>query len=415
MKIEKMSGKRKGLVSWLLLSIFFLAAIQILGLFLISDPVEGPDPKEYLTLSGNVFHGKGYSLSGLIQREDPVRTRQPVYPLFLILFYWLPGGKLLFVQLAQFVLHGLTFFLVFLIARDTFGDELWAGTIVALAIYFPLWLTSAFVSTECVFSFFIALSMFVFWKALKSGRGLWPLILSGTCLGLMFLTRPAGLALPFLSFFTLWYHFGFRKAFLRWGVIVTAFLVVLFPWFLRNVISLNEYTAFSAEGGHGVWEASLENERRGVDGEMVMSYSPPPEIQAVARARGYCDHSPEVKKLYIQEAIENVKKAPFSYLARGIARVAWVWSYFPGSRIFYKNSLVFGLFSLVQIFLLLFAAIGFYFVLGPKERTYYLLPVLALTFPLLFHAARSRYIIASMPFVIVVAGQGLYYLRKKLF
>ncbi len=85
--------------SWFLLSVILSLMIQIIGI-ISQDPLRVRDGKEYLSISGNVYAGNGFAVDGNLfddfrpyNGEKPTRMRQPIYPIFLVIFYWFLGEK----------------------------------------------------------------------------------------------------------------------------------------------------------------------------------------------------------------------------------------------------------------------------------------------------------------------------------
>ena len=410
MKDTKIKPGKRNVYQWLLLSLGIALVIQIVGVAVL-DPIDPYDSKEYLSISGSLFNGKGYAVTGTsfkgfesFQGETPTRMRQPGYPLYLILFYWLLGENTLALQFSQIVLNTLTLYLMFLIAGKTFGQRLWAGTLIGLALYFPLWLTSAFVLTEALFIFLLVLSMFLLQSAIYSEKNIGRFVISGALFGLAFLTRPIALPICFLSFFPIWLHQGLRKALLYWGVLLLTFLSVLFPWVLRNAIVLSDYTPLSTEGGYNLWSASTpENE---------LKWFGSPEFRAAVKEGYYIDR--EANGRFTKMTITHIKSDPIDSLKRGLFRTIWTWSYFPGSRLYRSNTLIFGLFSLIQFAILVFAMLGLSMI-DKTKVAYFLLPVVSLSCVLVLTKGKSRFIVPAMPFVIVLSVQGFWLLGQRLF
>ncbi|MFH0778728.1 MAG: hypothetical protein V2A71_08865, partial [Candidatus Eisenbacteria bacterium] len=158
---------------WLWTSILVVVAVQLAGIKFVDRPIDPYDSKEYLSIARSLLNGGGYGVSDAefhrfdgFRGETPTRMRQPGYPFYLLFFYWSMGRSVLTVQLSQVLLNALTFFLVFLIARRTWRGRLWPGTLLALALYFPLWFTSALVLTETLFTFLLVTAMLALHVAL---------------------------------------------------------------------------------------------------------------------------------------------------------------------------------------------------------------------------------------------------------
>jgi len=398
----------KSLLLWLFISLAICFLIQLAGIAVL-EPI-AYDSKEYLSISGNLFHNYEYAITGTFEGfesfegETPTRMRQPGYPIYLILFYWLSGESIRVLQFSQVILNLFTFYLMFLIAKKTFKEKLWAGTLIGLALYFPLWFTSAFALTDCLFTFLLVLAMFFLQRALYSAKIIRLYALSGAVFGLAFLTRPIGLLLGLLSIFPIWLYLKKKEVLRLWGVLLISFCVIIFPWFLRNAIVMGDYTPLSSIGGYGFWVATLEDEK-------LASFDSP-KFLSIVQDDHY--HGLKANSRFTDAAIMNVKKEPVRYFVRGVKRLLWVWSYFPGSRIYRDNFIVFSLFSLIQA-VLLFSALFCMFTISDKKLVgYYLFPALSLLCPIIFYLAISRFLIPAMPFILVFAGQGFWSLGQRL-
>lgn len=395
---------------WLALSIMLSVLIQGAGILAL-EAIGPYDSTEYLSISGNLFSGKGYAVAGTrfkgfetFQGEIPTRMRQPGYPLYLVVFYWAFGKNVIVTQISQVLLSVLTLCLVFRISRVTFGQDLWGGTLVALGLYFPLWLNSAYVATEILFTFLLALFMYALLKAITAKEpDVLKFFLTGTLAGIAFLTRPVAIFLALTSLVPIAaYMRNSRKTLLMWGVLNLAFFTTLLPWTLRNELVLGDLTFLSTEGGYNLWVASVGEEPRWHDSA---------EVQYAVQDGYYLDR--EANSRFISLAIGHIERDPFGYFARSIKRAAWVWSYFPGSQNFRGRQLVFGLFTAIQLLILLCAAFGMICNEGKMVR-YYLLPAIGLSCTLLFSKAISRFIVPAMPFVLVLSGQGFWWLWNRI-
>jgi len=410
MKEDKGKAMNPAIARWMWISLGLVLIIQVVGVIVL-DPMGYRDSQEYLSIAESIFHGRGYAIAGApfegfdtFHGESPTRMRQPIYPLYLVLFYWCLGKSASAVQISQVFLNLLTFYLVALIAYRTFGEKLWVGTLIGLSIYFPLWLTSSFLLTEVLFTFLLVLFMFFMQKALYLKKDIGGFIIIGAILGLAVLTRPIGMTLCFLGFFLVWYHLGLRKALVRWSVTLIVCLVVLCPWFLRNALVLGDYTPLSSDGGYGVWVSSIDSR------EPIWLDSP--EFRSAVGNDFY--HGRGANSRFLELAIHNIKSDPVSHFIRIIKRVVWTWSYFPGSYQHHDNVLMYGGFRTVQMILLICTIYGVFIVSKAKVAVYYLFPAVALSAALVFHFGYSRLIVPAMPWVVILAGQGFHHIVQRL-
>lgn len=391
-----------GTIRWFLLSLVLALAIQILGISFL-NPIGEYDATEYLKIAESIFKGKGFEISGVsfedfetFEGESPTRMRQPLYPLYLAATYWLPGASTISTQVSQVLLNALTLFLILLIGIEVFGRRFWSGTLVVVALYFPLWLTSAFILAESLLIFLLTLSMFLLLKAIRSENRLRRFAFAGAVFGLAFLTKPIALTLPVLSLIPIWVHFGLKRALLRWIILMLSFAAVVSPWFVRNAVVLGDYTALSTDGGYNLWCAASNSESEWFNN---------PEFREAVQKGYYLDRHAD--RTFTDLAIEHIKSDPLGYFGRGLVRSLWAWSYFPGSRNYKDNAVIFGLFTLVQIMILITAIVGLT-TLDKRRAVFLLLPAVALTCVLIVTKGISRFIVPSMPFVLLLSGHGLH-------
>ena len=380
-----------------------ILTIQGLGIAFL-DPMQYNDSREYLAISRSMVAGTGYSitsspLEGIdsFQGEIPTRMRQPLYPLFLVATYWWMGKSTLCVQMTQVLLNLFAFYLLFRIAQRSFQNRLWLGSLIGLALYFPVWLASVFILTETLFIFLVVLSMSFLQTALERQRLMY-FALSGAVLGAATLTRPIGVSLILLSFLVIWNHRMLRKALADWAILAVFAALVLFPWFLRNATVLGDFTPLSSEGGYGLWASTLKpGESDWHDSEDFRS----------AVQNGYY-LGREANRRFTQLALKNIASDPICYAWSGVKRVGRAWSYFPGSMTDPLHGWIFALAQAVQYLLLLFALLGLFSGLGVRGIAFYLFPAVALSSMIYFHSGHSRFVVPAMPFVVILAGQGFW-------
>ncbi|TDI97298.1 MAG: hypothetical protein E2O76_10190, partial [Caldithrix sp.] len=144
---------------WFLLSLILSFVIQIIGI-ISQDPLRVRDGKEYLSISRNVYEGNGFAVDADLyddwkphHEEKPTRMRQPLYPLFLVVFYWFLGENILIVQIFQIVLNLLSFFLIYRIIVNSFKEKLWPWTLVIIGVYWPVWIWANAILSESLYIF----------------------------------------------------------------------------------------------------------------------------------------------------------------------------------------------------------------------------------------------------------------------
>jgi len=207
------------------------------------------DEAEYDTLARNIlsYHTFGYSAA------EPTMQREPGYPAFLVIIYYIFGHKPLVVLFFQILLFTATAFIIYrigaLLLNGTIG--LLAGILSAL---FPT--TASFVGymgTETLFTFLFVLWIYIFAKAIKYNKW-YQYFLAGIIFGLAVLTRTIILyILPFIIFIPfIIYRHKFKQAMLVAMLFLVACFLIITPWAIRNKYDFNTYS-LRGNGGWLLW------------------------------------------------------------------------------------------------------------------------------------------------------------------
>lgn len=192
--------------------------VQAAGLVLFFDEAVGFDSNEYLALSHSLYIDGEYSapagLNGFeaFQGEAPTRMRQPLYPMLLVLCYWIPGAGVLPVLILQTLLLSASLVLLYKTASLILGDRFRPWSILFPALYFPWLLLSSKLLSEALFTFLIWAAAYSVARFIRSRRKL-HLVFAGVLFGLLILTKSIGLAILLLSSLSLVLLNGFKK----WG------------------------------------------------------------------------------------------------------------------------------------------------------------------------------------------------------
>lgn len=212
-----------------------------LALILAADPnaayLHGADAESWLRPAlGLLEHGY------FVAPDDPgtLETfRQPLYPAFLALFYWIGGGGFVPLVVAQAALLFATGWL----ARSLTAELLprWADLALALVVFNPSALgTAHLVQSDTLYAFLITAA---FWAAIRYGLapGWRVAALAGLLFGLSLLTRATGVYLLYvlpvalLLLGALAEGWGGWRRHLGHGVAATAIaLAVALPWMAHN-------------------------------------------------------------------------------------------------------------------------------------------------------------------------------------
>ncbi|AZK48136.1 ArnT family glycosyltransferase [Paenibacillus lentus] len=182
---------------------------------------------------------------------EPNAQVTPGYPLFMAAIYKLVDYQhhdpFPAIRYAQVAMSLLTLWLIYAIAKRLGGQTVGIMALLIGAIYPPFVWSNASVLTETLATmFFVAyvyLQLIVFEKKLTAYA-----LLGGATMGLLVLTRPEFLILLFPIYM---FHYFWKKEkrttlkLFLFTVIGTA--VVLSPWVIRNMITLNEVVVASTQ------------------------------------------------------------------------------------------------------------------------------------------------------------------------
>jgi 4-amino-4-deoxy-L-arabinose transferase-like glycosyltransferase len=387
------------------LTFYVLPALLVILIHLVSlfkyEPIQF-DSNEYLSIATNIINNGQYSVSQINSKdfpqflgESPTRMRQPLYPVFLALLFFFFGNSIIPVQLVQLILSLFTLFLIVDIGKRIFGSDYSQINNIILSIYFPLWMLSTSILTETVFIFFIIIS-FRFYIISKEKKELKFILLSGVLLGLAFLTRPIALIL-FLVIGSIHLYTLKKVSYKYFSILSIGFMLVIIPWTLRNYFVMDEFTPLSSDGGYNLFASTLGvNEKPWIND---FGFN-----EAVQNGY-YLDNQANNK--FVNLAIKNFYSEPFTYITYGIKRIIKTWSYFPGSRMFENNSIVFYGFSIIQFSIIFLAICGWIKLRKKNNISLILVPIISFSIVLFFSYSISRFLIPVMPFVLLLAGQYL--------
>jgi 4-amino-4-deoxy-L-arabinose transferase-like glycosyltransferase len=196
-----------------------------------------------------------YLEKGIFAYRDtsPNSLVTPGYPWFLIMMYRLFGYQtldhaLLAIRIVQSIISVCAIGLIYLLGKRLFNRP--AGIIAAtLMTFYPTYIwTTSLLTTETLFlSFFLALIYFQI-KIIQNNR-LSDHIWMGFLLALTVLIRPNVLPLAIIPYLFLWIEN--RKLYLSAiALSFSAFVVVMLPWWIRNVVTFHEFILL-ANGGSG--------------------------------------------------------------------------------------------------------------------------------------------------------------------
>ena len=255
-----------------LLIVFFISFF--LGSFFAAcfgHPIAA-DAIGYDTIGWNLAQGNGFSAQNTAPYV-PTMNREPIYPYFLGAIYKIFGHKYGFVYIFQIFIFSLTCVLVYILARNIFGEKTAKYSAVFTALCPTLANYPSYLLTETVFAFLLCLSILAITSAAKTQRGVL-FLASGAILGITVLCKVT----MFLFFFVIflgvlllrkdWKCF-FKKNIFHLTIFSFAFLTILSPWVYRNYHVFGNAN-ISLRGGAVLWEvadkldASFEDMKKAV-------------------------------------------------------------------------------------------------------------------------------------------------------
>lgn len=208
-------------------------------------PLYAPDEPDYVEITTNLWLGDGYMLGG-----QPTAYRDMLFPVLAAGIFKLTGGSIKAVQYFQLILSLLTGWLLYIIGRKRVSEK-WALVLCGIWMVYPLAVIypSLFV-TETLFMFLLMLC-FVWYDKLEARRSVVNMLLLGVLLGLLCLSRAPGtfMVLSVLIYVVLIrYELPWRERFRTAALVLTACLVVVLPWMIRNYVVVDSFS-LNTNGG----------------------------------------------------------------------------------------------------------------------------------------------------------------------
>lgn len=203
------------------------------------------DQGMYVALANSLLNGQGFSFSG-----HPTSYVQPLYPLFLVITFWLFGPSLVTIRLIQAGIGALTCVLIYDMGQVV-GKEKMAGIVAgALAVIYPPFLFwTGYVLTETL-SLMLVVLMLTFTLRMWDTDN-WKLaVISGASLGLATLCRSAIFGMtPFILIWFLMSHTRWRnRLVLKTIPFCLGLIFILMPWTIRNYILVERLSPLASDG-----------------------------------------------------------------------------------------------------------------------------------------------------------------------
>lgn len=183
----------------------------------------------------------------------------PAYIFFIAAIYKIFGYSYLYVYMAQSILGVVNTLLIYLIARNIFGERIGKISAASSLLYWPLTLYSGLLLSEIVFIFFLLASIYVFIKGVDSNKPGY-FAICGVLAALSALTRSINLLwlilLPLI--YVYFYRKNMKPCFKNILLFVVMFGVTLSPWVIRNYIMYHELIPVDSLGGVNLYIGNNE-------------------------------------------------------------------------------------------------------------------------------------------------------------
>ncbi len=220
--------------------------------------------------------------------SEPSAYVTPGFPLFLAAVYFFAGllhlEPLITVRLVQVIISTGSVFLVYLIARKGGGPA--AGFLAAAlaAVYPPSLMANNRILTEVLYVFVLLGYIYSVIVAFERHGFRWH-ALSGAALATAVLVRPAAapfLAVPYIIHFILRRDPRILAGLL---VAVSAFCLVMTPWWVRNYLVFDKFIMFATQSGDPILRGTDPYDRYDRIGPSIVENVPPSEKTKVAFQR----------------------------------------------------------------------------------------------------------------------------------
>jgi 4-amino-4-deoxy-L-arabinose transferase-like glycosyltransferase len=328
--------------------IAFSLAILFIWLDVGANNLEG-DAAIYFRIAKNIVSGNGFSDKG-IAPFTPTMVREPLYPLFLAVIFYLFSGSIFAVQLIQALLYGLTCILTYkIISYCGLEDKFSFRASLAIALFPTLANYCAYIFTEVLFTFLLALTILFLIKALKSNsNGLY--FAAGSILAVASLCKAVLLFYVFFSvlLISVNYPHELKSKFIitalkRSLLLLAGFTLAVSPWITRNYLIFGK-AGISLRGFNSLYARASKLELTNkelkmyalycVSEEMANKFYPGYNLNSVSSGYFYLpllEKEEEARRLGIsqedtdsllkKESVSLIKEHPWRFVVFGIFEI----------------------------------------------------------------------------------------------
>jgi len=361
--------------------------------------------------SGYDILGMRLAEKGELSYEDgkPTAHREPVYPLFLAVIYYLFGHSYFAVRFAQSLIGAFTCLTVYLLARSLVNERagIISGAISAVYPFFVYY--TGYLLTETLYTFLLLVTVYLFVLNISRPKR-YNLVLAGIFMGITSLCKGWAIALfPFFlaGLLVNWKEDRIRRS----GIITGCFVAMLLPWAMRNYRVFHYPIVTSTNAGVTLFYGTIFWEGQ-LDGTNLL-----PEHNDNPLVKKALELKDEVARngYYYGEAIRFIKNNPAYFLKIGIDKFFQLWRLYPHARYAYGDVIydqpakVLIILSILSYGLLLpFSIAGMIFSLSRKREMSFLYSViLVISLVFMVFYSQMRYRLPAMPYMIIFAACAL--------
>lgn len=218
--------------------------------FLLGDPINPNNDDVKYIQTAKLLLNEG--ILAYNSGEEPSVFIMPGFPLILSGFmaiFGQDGAAVVAFRLFQCLLQAGSLYLVFIIARYAFNTRIAYIACILSALYIPDYFSSGVILSETIFRTLILVLVCVTISAVQARKYQWYLLL-GILVAVAAYFKPHASLYPAILLI-LWLRARYSwKEMLRYTCIIgVVYVLLLTPWWIRNMITFNEFILFTNSGG----------------------------------------------------------------------------------------------------------------------------------------------------------------------
>jgi 4-amino-4-deoxy-L-arabinose transferase-like glycosyltransferase len=378
-----------------------------------------PTTWEYSDIAKNLIKNHSFSYKHL--NIEYMCFCPPLYTFLVAFVYFFSNFNSLAVIFMQIIIFSLLCAVVFITGKKIFGFK--AGFLAAICVMFHpgiLFYTLRYEHSLILDSFMMALSTLTMLMLYDKPASLRRLILSGTVLGLSFLSR--GTILILLPIFILWIIFVFNQSLKKRLKIAFCFTLISFatilPWTIRNYFVTGEFILVGAVAEECFWLGNNPN-------ASGSSYNVAGQTMRVDLAgedllrRVYSSNEIMQKKIFKDAAFDFIKNNPGKFMIFFLKKIYYFWWFSPQFGLLYPK-LYIPFYKILYFLEFLFGIVGISLAMKSKNKTIIQSSVLIISVLLSISISQSlfyvegRHRLALEPLLLIFAANGIFYIKEKI-